>query len=711
MKLQAAEHTVHTNIETTPTQFAIANDPVAFDILSNQLYTNKIKAVIREICCNAKDAHTKAGTQDTPFRVHLPTHIEPFFSVRDYGTGLSNLAMTTLMTTYFGSDKRLTNELIGGLGLGSKSPMAYTNSFTVISYFQGIRYTYSCFKGQDLRPNCLLISEKPTDEDNGVEVIVPVETKDVYKFEHEAMNVLPFIGNHTSNKNFTQLNWVVPMTEEGWGILHYSAGFSNINILQGNVIYAVTCSDLSNHPRFTATDSGLYRRGNLVIQVPIGTLAVAASREHLSLDPVTFQRLGDIVADTYQKFHNWLVQEINKQPTIIEATQLAIKVINNGGFNHYPTLRFKDGRIIDLSQSIFGIPFSPVIQDAIKEKQLQVYQYTRHKGRFTKAEVAKRFNLYMTKPQEFFFTVNGTLEDFKETANSVASSVESVYFIKAKSTDLLPDVEANLEGLTITVEDYTKVVNRTVKVSQYNGPVKCKKMHSYITNTWEDYETRPDLSYYYMDLYGGKIQTTHSSELDKLLNRESHIDRAPLLPQLITHFHDWIDRPILGFPASMAKKRRPDPKQLAEFGPFFYDLLLGLYQEYNPMYEVFTNFHSDVLGCFQRHLSKEDFDATKPLLQYWEKLEAHQKEHTKHFRLFTLFKSNASFLLGWPNKEYKAPKTKWVKEFETLCTQYPALNFLKDDYHTQTKISLNRIHSTTFNETLKTFLIQHDKEV
>jgi hypothetical protein len=69
-------------------EFRIRNSAKAFSILSSGLYANKVRAIIRELSCNAIDSHTAAGKADTPFDVHLPNSLEPWFAIRDYGTGL-----------------------------------------------------------------------------------------------------------------------------------------------------------------------------------------------------------------------------------------------------------------------------------------------------------------------------------------------------------------------------------------------------------------------------------------------------------------------------------------------------------------------------------------------------------------------------------------------------------------------------------------------
>lgn len=110
--------------------FKMKRSAKAFSILSSGIYANKIRAIIRELSCNAYDSHVEAGKKDVPFEVHLPTHFEPYFYVRDYGTGLTHQQVFDVYTTYFESTKTDSNDYIGALGLGSKSPFSYTENFT-----------------------------------------------------------------------------------------------------------------------------------------------------------------------------------------------------------------------------------------------------------------------------------------------------------------------------------------------------------------------------------------------------------------------------------------------------------------------------------------------------------------------------------------------------------------------------------------------------
>ena len=158
MKMNAVERPVERIGANQERSFSIKASGKAFRILSSGLYKDKVLAVVRELSCNAYDAHADCGKADVPFDVHLPNPLESFFSIRDYGKGLSRNAMETIYTTYFESTKTDSNEQIGGLGLGCKSPLAVVDSFSVISRHGGVRSTYTIFFDEKDTPSPLLLS-------------------------------------------------------------------------------------------------------------------------------------------------------------------------------------------------------------------------------------------------------------------------------------------------------------------------------------------------------------------------------------------------------------------------------------------------------------------------------------------------------------------------------------------------------------------------
>ena len=126
--------------------FNIRQENVAhiFSILRNQLYSNKVLAVIREYSTNAYDAHIEANVE-RPIEITLPTSFSPTFIVRDFGFGLSPDDVQNIFASYGASTKRNTNEQVGMLGLGSKSAFCYVNSFMIVSRHNGTEYTYQAY--------------------------------------------------------------------------------------------------------------------------------------------------------------------------------------------------------------------------------------------------------------------------------------------------------------------------------------------------------------------------------------------------------------------------------------------------------------------------------------------------------------------------------------------------------------------------------------
>ena len=268
-------------------KFQISANGTAFQILSSGLYSNKIAAVLRELSCNAADAHVAAGKASTPIEVFLPTESDPKLVIRDHGPGLSHEQVLSLYTTYFSSNKRDSNAFVGGLGLGSKSPFAYTNAFTVQSIHNHVKRLYSCNIGEDGAPTVTKLHEEPTTAPSGVEVSLLTEPRDRLRFHHEAANVYrwfdvrPLLNTKPEEVVYTDASLFdcPAYTVRG----HYSD--KTMMAKMGNVAYPLSIADLGiagDHPLYS-----ICLAIPLVIKSPIGHLQVAASREALQYDPTT----------------------------------------------------------------------------------------------------------------------------------------------------------------------------------------------------------------------------------------------------------------------------------------------------------------------------------------------------------------------------------------------------------------------------------------
>jgi hypothetical protein len=292
-------------------EFRIRNSAKAFGILSSGLYANKIRAIVRELSCNAVDSHVAAGVPDLAFDVHLPTPLRPYFSIRDYGTGLSHDQVLNIYTTYFESTKTNSNDFIGALGLGSKSPFSYTDNFTVIAIKDGKKGVYSAFINNDGVPAVAVMGQDDTEEPAGVEVKFAVTDRDDFrKFVYEAEQVYRYF---TLKPNFTGAEATPPVIEYNaeniipnvhqrkdgqWG-----RGSSNRAIM-GNIEYPIEL------PRKNTDIDELSHIDNnsLDLFFEIGDLDFQASREGLQYTEKTiasivskYREISDVLAEKFAK--------------------------------------------------------------------------------------------------------------------------------------------------------------------------------------------------------------------------------------------------------------------------------------------------------------------------------------------------------------------------------------------------------------------------
>ena len=154
------------------------------DMMSDGLYSDKYGSIVREIASNCVDANTESGSNE-PVQIVIskPNSFSNAgeLSFSDNGIGISPERIEDIFTLYFASTKRDGNDMIGGFGIGAKSPFAYTDVFRVETVSgDGVMRTYLMEKrGQDR--SCTLLSEVPDNGPTGTTIRIPV--KDTYDYE------------------------------------------------------------------------------------------------------------------------------------------------------------------------------------------------------------------------------------------------------------------------------------------------------------------------------------------------------------------------------------------------------------------------------------------------------------------------------------------------------------------------------------------------
>ena len=146
IKKQTATGNVTANVVTQNQQkMSIKNSSKVYSAISDYIYKNKIGSIIRELVSNAVDASNK---NSKAVEIFIPdekdvTNGLPFY-VQDFGDGMSYETVTECYMTFFESTKENDKNVIGGFGIGGKTPFIYTKEFTIetTSPDDGIRRTF-----------------------------------------------------------------------------------------------------------------------------------------------------------------------------------------------------------------------------------------------------------------------------------------------------------------------------------------------------------------------------------------------------------------------------------------------------------------------------------------------------------------------------------------------------------------------------------------
>jgi hypothetical protein len=303
------------NTASNDQAFTIAATGKAFRILSNGLYSDKIKAIIRELSCNARDSHVSAGN-DQPWHMHLPNFDEPWFEIKDYGTGLSDDDVQTIYTRYFASTKTSSNAFVGQLGLGSKSPFSYTREFTVISRHAGVENRYRMYFDASDTPRVEHLCSGPA-VDTGISVRFDVNAG-YERWHRKAEEVLRwFREKPLVTGAVVDISTPVPWVQgTGWRIFTGAAwNANNLQAEMGGVLYPIDLHSIPDCPLNLVDLNNIA----MVIEFGIGDLDVAASRESISYDARTCDNIKAKSQHVIDDLHAVISADVAGAPTLWAA--------------------------------------------------------------------------------------------------------------------------------------------------------------------------------------------------------------------------------------------------------------------------------------------------------------------------------------------------------------------------------------------------------
>ena len=307
--------------------------PQMLRMLSSGIYSDKIAAFIRELSTNAYDAMVEAGTiKDKTFYVHLPTKLEPWFTIRDYGTGLSTRGMENNFSNFGDGTKAESNAYNGAFGLGSKSPLSYVRDFTIISYHDGKKTFYNYGKNDEDIPMLSTAFTQESDEHPGLEIQIAIQQNDIPEVLRKAELIYRYFDKRPeSNIEIEYHDLQALIKGDGWFLTKpdsransYGGSYevsTPARVVMGNVIYPVTSNGLPS-------GSSIYSLTNtpFVIKAELGDVQMTPSRESLEMTPKTIKFLEEkfkiILDDLGKNIEKNLDQSLSAFDKVISSFDL-----------------------------------------------------------------------------------------------------------------------------------------------------------------------------------------------------------------------------------------------------------------------------------------------------------------------------------------------------------------------------------------------------
>ena len=328
-----SKKSVQANGITETVKFGIKSSGLhhVLGILRDQLYSDKVGAVIREYSCNAYDAQVEAGCADRPIEVTLPTQLKLEFKVRDFGPALNEDEIQNVYAFYGESTKRNSNDVTGMLGIGSKSAFAYGDNFVINSYIDGTKHIYNAFIDPSQVGQISKIGTQKTTEENGIEIVVPVKYEDVDEFWSKSKSlfkwfkVRPELKNGPTSKHDYE-DYEVMFEGNGWRYLNnpdanrYYTG--DAIIVMGNIGYPLDRRKLNMSQSEEDEGLGQFISDSLVLDMAIGDVEIAASRENLQYTDYTRKNLIKKLRVVKEEMTATIEKEFDGAKTMFAAKQL-----------------------------------------------------------------------------------------------------------------------------------------------------------------------------------------------------------------------------------------------------------------------------------------------------------------------------------------------------------------------------------------------------
>ena len=429
-----------------------------------------------------------------------------------------------IFCSYGSSTKNTSNKYVGLLGIGAKSPFAYTNSFQIISFFNGEKLIFNAYIDETEMGKLALLHKEPSNEETGIEISIPVKNGDIPTFICKCQYLFRFLDIHPNvvgNTSYVHEINEYAMKGDGWGFIEQNktnnVGY-NIEfpiIIMGGCPYSVDSNkmELSNQIHRNILNQ------KLILFAPIGSIEIAASREEVKYTTKTVNFIKSRLEIVEIEAKRIIDEKFNSANSLYEAYKLYGEYKDNRSIyyailNNNYSPKYKDKPI---TQEYFYIPNDDKYIEGISKTTCEkTYSYSSKERFYISNDNSLNFN-----DPTLFFVCNSYKSDFQELkvikkrirfyardrlkANINFRSV-GIEYIKFRSLELKDEwisnngipperiicidtieipkiVRAKKSAQPITIEQYVYKYNYTNKRFD-NVKIDIDKINGYYLQTW-----------------------------------------------------------------------------------------------------------------------------------------------------------------------------------------------------------------------------------
>lgn len=427
MEIKNEEKVIFSNGMEGGQAFGVNMGPQLFQVMTSSLYKDKPRAVCRETLANYVDAHRERdflfdgldpssveyqalldsglAAPGTPAQVHVPTDVEPWFEVKDFGIGLPvdkimgevqcdqsgnvyrdanghPIRSGGVYTTLFGSDKQQNNRAIGAYGLGCKSPYAISDVFQVISVVGGEEHRYIMYLDSQRSPKVDWLTKDsygepaplPTDAKNGITVridAIPVSLKEKIRLSvSEILQTIPAHEQPIINDGMYKFQ---PMETKDIAdnlkvvvrSLYGNIFYNSLVVNTGGVVYPLSGEKLNEiiDPSDLKMLSKVNDGNCIIVEMPLGSVNIPPSREEISYDDWSIGNIKDAIDPYVKRLRGELDSLIRDMPLTPFGMMRAINDLSKF-VEREAAYGMVEAKVEESKEEIRKLGFTPVFRDS-----------------------------------------------------------------------------------------------------------------------------------------------------------------------------------------------------------------------------------------------------------------------------------------------------------------------------------------------------------